>query len=1135
MEHIRGKEAFVGRAHELAELRAGVDSAVGGQGRFFTISGEPGVGKSRLSREAAAYAESQGGKVLLGRCWEHGGAPAYWPWMQVVRGLMNGADSASLAQRLGAGAADVAQIAPELRERISGLPAPASAALASPEQARFRLFDSIISFLRKSAETRPLLIVLDDLHAADPTSIMLLVALARQARTTRSVVIGTYREAEVRNNSELAPLISQAEREGAVFPLRGFEEDDIREFVERGWGVTAAQALVNQLRDITEGNPFFLNEVLRQMATERRLAANAALDPKSLGLTRGVRDFIKALAQPLSSEARKTLEVAAVIGREFELRALEAVTEAPRADLIERLDEAVSLDLVSDSRGAHGRYSFRHTLIREALYDALSGGLRRELHHAVAEASRKLGGSSAVIAYHYRQVASPDDADRAIEYSRKAAREAQAQLAFEEAASHLKNAIDTLELKREPDETLRTELLCELGEAQVRAGDLAGGRETSLKAAEIARSLDRPEVFARSLVDQAEAISRARERHSELFPRAVVTAGRGVSNSGVTDAKLVELLNEALKRLGQEDSPLRAQALSRLGVELYWSERERASALCQEAVEMARRLNDRHATIVALWGRHLTLRNPDSLEQRLADGREVIELAERAGERDFALEARYYRMADLVEAGDVDAFDTGLREYLAAEEQLRDRFGRGFLLQCMRALMDGRLQESGTLAQQAFMAGQQSGRPLALNSFLVQHGNAMRELGRIGELQQALRGFVVQNPAIVFARCALQLSLVETGQTEEARVAFLKMAADDFCEVPRDWNWLPAMFVLSEVCVALGEAGHAETLYRLLSPYASRNAVLGYVYTYGSVAYALGKLAAVMEKFDEAEAHFEAAIAANRKIRAAVWTAHAEFELGALLLTRGKEADRETAQGLIEAARRASQSLGLVRLGNKLAALSVGAGGGQEQETRIEGPPASGAGTLEALAESAIAQARDLTALASLVGTVTILFSDLEDSSSLYEKFGDIKAHEILRAHNEIFRRQVAAFRGHEVKALGDGFMVAFSSARRGAQCAIAVQRAFAAYSRRNPDMPLKVRMGLHVGEAISESSDLFGKAVILASRVAGLAEGGQILVSSMLHDLAANAGDLRFNPLGEKQFKGLGGAHSVYELDWRA
>ncbi len=164
---------------------------------------------------------------------------------------------------------------------------------------------------------------------------------------------------------------------------------------------------------------------------------------------------------------------------------------------------------------------------------------------------------------------------------------------------------------------------------------------------------------------------------------------------------------------------------------------------------------------------------------------------------------------------------------------------------------------------------------------------------------------------------------------------------------------------------------------------------------------------------------------------------------------------------------------------------------------------------------------------------MTIMFSDIVDSSSLYEKLGDLRAHEVIRIHNEIFRRQVAVHRGHEVKTFGDSFMIAFSSARRAALCAIEAQRSFAAYSESHPDLPIRVRMGLHVGEAINESSDLFGRAVILAARIATLADGGQIFVSSTLHDLAANAGDLRFTPHGEKPLKGLAGTHRIFELVW--
>ena len=175
----------------------------------------------------------------------------------------------------------------------------------------------------------------------------------------------------------------------------------------------------------------------------------------------------------------------------------------------------------------------------------------------------------------------------------------------------------------------------------------------------------------------------------------------------------------------------------------------------------------------------------------------------------------------------------------------------------------------------------------------------------------------------------------------------------------------------------------------------------------------------------------------------------------------------------------------------------------------------------------------DMRDLASLDGTVTMMFSDIVESTALYEQLGDLRGSELIRTHNEIFRREVATHRGHEVNTFGDSFMIAFSSVRRAVLCSIALQRAFAAYTDSHPDLPMRVRIGLHVGEAVRESTDFFGKSVILAARISALAQGGQILVSSTLHDVAASAGDLRFEPAGERPLKGLAGTHRLYELMW--
>ena len=248
---------------------------------------------------------------------------------------------------------------------------------------------------------------------------------------------------------------------------------------------------------------------------------------------------------------------------------------------------------------------------------------------------------------------------------------------------------------------------------------------------------------------------------------------------------------------------------------------------------------------------------------------------------------------------------------------------------------------------------------------------------------------------------------------------------------------------------------------------------------------------------------------------------------------------------LIALARRTADSLGLVRLQRKLEPLEAESSratapkslaGVAEPDAVFAGKwekRIDEAGTIDSVVASAISRARDLNAQPLFAGTFSILFSDIVESTSLYERLGDLRAQVIIRVHNEIFRQQIAAHRGVEVKAFGDGFMVAFPSARLAVLCAIATQRTFAAYCQSHPDEPLSIRMGLHVGEAISESADYFGKAVNLAARLAALAQGGQILVSSTFRDLTSNAGDFRFESIGEKPLKGLAGTHHIFEVAW--
>jgi DNA-binding SARP family transcriptional activator len=280
VESPRG--AFVGRERELAELVGGLDDAVAGQGRLFLLSGEPGIGKSRLAEALAGGAHARGAAVLVGRCWEAGGAPAYWPWTQALRAYVRETDAAALAAQLGAGAPDLAQIVPELRQRFPDLPPPSP---LEPDGARFRLFEATAEFLRNAAERRPLVLVLDDLHAADPPSLLLLRFLARALGSTRLLLLGAYRNVDPRPGQPLAETLAEVAREPATrrLALRGLSEPEVAQYLRQTASEMASPQLVAALHRQTEGNPLFLAETVRLLSVEGALSESSAEPRLTIG------------------------------------------------------------------------------------------------------------------------------------------------------------------------------------------------------------------------------------------------------------------------------------------------------------------------------------------------------------------------------------------------------------------------------------------------------------------------------------------------------------------------------------------------------------------------------------------------------------------------------------------------------------------------------------------------------------------------------------------------------------------------------------------------------------------------------------------------------------------------------------
>jgi len=335
-----------------------MDGASSGRGRLFLISGEPGIGKTWLADEVARQAAERGMRVTWGRCWEGGGAPAYWPWIQVIRGTI--AEPETPGARSRNFPAEIARMLPELASE-----AHAADAQGDAEQARFRMFDAVAALLKDSAREHPLLIVIDDLHEADLPSLQMLKFAVRVLHDAPVLIIGTYRNAEMRRSPERLRVIEETLRDGYQIPISGLAEAEVGRMVAARSDQSASTEFVAQLHRATAGNPLFIDGVLRVLAAEGRLSANERIDLAGFKLPDSVRGAIARRLEMLSPEACSVFVTAAMIGDEFELDLVSRVSARPSETVSKLIREAEDLGIVSHV--TYGRWRFSHPLLREWL------------------------------------------------------------------------------------------------------------------------------------------------------------------------------------------------------------------------------------------------------------------------------------------------------------------------------------------------------------------------------------------------------------------------------------------------------------------------------------------------------------------------------------------------------------------------------------------------------------------------------------------------------------------------------------------------------------------------------------------------------------------------------------------------
>jgi len=479
---------FVGRKSEMAALCAAIDAALGGQPSLVMVAGEPGIGKTRLAEEGGAYARAHGFQVLVGRCYEGDTVSPYSAFVEVIRDYLSTLSDDALRAALVDGASDLAKLLPEICKRIPELP---TSLAADPNGERMRLFDSVAALLVNASKANPIMLRLEDLHWVDKASLPLLQHLAHRFKGSRLIVVGTYRDVELEPSNPLSAVLAELkhERLSQRLSLRGLSESEVKELIE---AISQQQVADGRDKDFvravlsqTEGNPFFIEEVLRHLVESGawyRRDGRWVTDAKSIaemGIPEGVHDVIGRRLSRLSKTTNRMLAAAAVLGREFEFEVLTPMTGLSEDEMIQAVEEALASRLVVETRGRMGPcYTFIHALVRQKLDEELSLPRKQRLHLKAAQTieavhERNLEPHVAALANHYRMAGAAADAEKAIDYSIRAGRAAYALFAYEEAGAHWRAALELMDEQGGGDRKRRSALLLLLGDQLISSGTKA--------------------------------------------------------------------------------------------------------------------------------------------------------------------------------------------------------------------------------------------------------------------------------------------------------------------------------------------------------------------------------------------------------------------------------------------------------------------------------------------------------------------------------------------------------------------------------------------------------------------------------------------------------------------------------------
>ena len=903
-EPVASAEPLLGREVEMQSIRAALTECRSGDGRACLLLGPAGIGKTRITDAVMQEARAGGFLVHAGSSPSGHGIPPFWPWIQVVRSCMESAvgDAESQAWLRAAGPALQTWLpdllpddgaAPELRK-------------PRPTRGGFEIADSLVRLLAAAARTSPRLVVLEDLHAADPDSLAVLEIVAQSISRIPVLLLSTLREDDSEVLAELRHTLAviRRTRRCESLTIGGLRSDEVRALLSTDGADPVPPSLVARVCEVTGGNPLFVTELARLYAQGRLSWTEDGSEP--IPVPPVVRDALELQLGRRSAACQETLRAGSVSGDAFSIEILRRVLDVPREAVLDALSEAEAAGLIRESPTSPGLYGFRHSLWQECLYDGFTKADVRRLHLRTGEAleavyARDLVPHLSALARHFAEAAPVGGADKAVQYAQQAAERSQQIWALRDSARHYRRALDVLELVPHADARLRSELHIAYG-LQLQMGVSRAERKSDARAAfeagvRLAREAHAPDLLARAL---------AKKVNLDLEPFLLLPSG--TRDPRPTARPLEGELREALDALPGEQTPARTRLLICLSYARFLGDEvESCEPYLREAEATAAHVGDPELLQEVLVARWWLAQAPDALERREAIARQMCAIAQ--GESSNLRPDRWLMFIQ-AERGELTAADAPVARLRERGGELPGADPEIWHWCAMRATMSGRFDEAERYLE----------RLANVDGFLIQIARGTQEFwlrllqGRTAEVIGLIETAGRARAAPLMVRLLLVRCYVELDRRDEA-IRELRACLKEAPQEPFGHEWIFAQSLAAEALYLTGEAEPADSIYQKLRPFEDRTIMGGWMMLcLGSVARPLGLLAASQKSWDVAVPHLERALEAHLRLDAPPFVAQTRLELARVLRSRGLPGDAARAHDLLREAEATAARLGMRHL-----------------------------------------------------------------------------------------------------------------------------------------------------------------------------------------------------------------------------